>query len=664
MPNSLLLQPGRIGSLSLDHRIMMGAMHLGIEGEREHLEQLKAFYVERALGGAALIITGGAAVLPEGGSDHMCCLSNEDHRSQLAEIVTAVHGSHGKIALQLFHSGRYARSSETGLPAAAPSPIPSRFTHEPPKEMTLADIAAVKDAFVRGAEIAMESGFDAVEIMGSEGYLLNEFLSPLTNKRTDEYGGDLERRMKLSLDIVAGIRERMGRQYPVIFRMSGDDCMEGSTTREETLEFAARLEECGIDALNIGIGWHESPVPTVANIVPPGGFAYIAAAIRERVHLPVIAANRIHTPEVAEELIAKEFLDFIAPARPWLADPAFAKKVIDDDRCGMNICISCNQSCLDHTLGIPPLPVGCLVNPKAGHEREWQQRKAAAVASRKVAVVGGGVAGLEAAKTAAECGHRVTLFEKDSELGGQFRLASVIPGKQNFLETLRYYKEMLKRLGVTVELNATPGADLLSRFDKVILAVGVKPAVPQKIEGIHLPHVCTYADILQGKVEIGQKVAIIGAGGIGSDIAHYLAQVGGRAGTGNNLHAGDPSRGGQPAKPSVTLISRSERVAKGVGVTTRWVLLSELRRLGVTMVRGRECTSIERDGVWVEGADGRSFIEADQVILCTGQIPQIAWREQLEGKVAFETVGGALDARGINAAGAIRQAYIAAMSIA
>lgn len=662
---SLLLEPGNIGSLRLDHRVLMGSMHLGIEGARRNLDQVKAFYVERALGKAALITTGGAAVLPEGGGDHMFCLVNDDHCRQLEQVATAVHDAGGKIALQLFHAGRYAKSRETELPSVAPSPVASRFTGETPCEMTRAEVAKACDAFVDGALIAAKCGFNAVEIMGSEGYLLNEFLSPLTNRRNDEYGRDLTGRMKPALDVVKGIRKKLGREFPVIFRMSGDDCMEGSTTREETLEFAASLEECGVDAINTGIGWHESPLPTVANIVPPGAFAHVAASIRERVRIPVIAANRIHTPEVAEELIAKGFFDFVAPARPWLADPSFARKILDGDRKGMNICVSCNQSCLDHTLGDPPLPVGCLVNPKTGHELESNRQQSREFVGRKrrVAVVGGGVAGLEAAKTAAECGHLVTLYEAEPKLGGQFRLATLIPGKQNFLETLRYYEEMLRRLGVTVKLDTLPGADELSGFDKVIIATGVRPHFSEDIAGVNLPHVCTYADLLRGKTAIGNRVAVIGAGGIGCDVAHFLAEAARVPEQVRTFHEQYGSQVVFPRKVSITLVSRSEKVAKGVGVTTRWVLLSELKRLGVSIKRGFRCTAIEKGGVWIEGKGERSFIEADQVVLCTGQRPRGLQPVRLRESADFETVGGAYDARGLNAARAIRQAHLAALNV-
>ena len=663
MQVSLLLRPGAIGSLELDHRIIMGSMHLGIEGEREKLEQLKAFYVERARGGAALITTGGVAVSPEGGGDHMLCLTDENHCEQLAEVAKAVHNVNGKIALQLFHSGRYARSWETGQPSVAPSAIASRITRETPKELTIEEIEEIEESFIRGAEKARELGFDAVEIMGSEGYLLNEFLSPLTNKRTDVYGKDLSGRMKLSLDIVTGIRDRMGLDFPLIFRMSGDDCMDGSTTMDETLQFAIELEKCGVDALNTGIGWHESSVPTVANIVPEGAFAPVAANIREKVNVPVIAANRIHTPEVAEQVMARQFVDFIAPARPWLADAYFAKKIIEKDRSAMNICISCNQACLDRTLGVPPQPVGCLVNSKAGHEIEWEERQSRNILQRNVAVVGGGVAGLEAAKTAAECGHRVTLFEAESELGGQFRLASAIPGKHKFLETLRYYKEMLDRLGVTVRLNTKADVELLRDFDKVIVAAGVEPFISPKIEGTDLPHVCTYSDLLHGRVPIGQKIAIIGAGGIGCDVAHYLAETTSVPVCVERFFEDQQTEITQPPNVSITLISRSKKVGKGVGVTTRWVLKSEIRRMGVDIKKGYECKKIEKDGVTIEGEEGTLFVEADQVVICTGQIPNKDWTDSLDGNVEYEMVGGVYDATGINAAKAIRHAHVTAMNI-
>jgi len=660
MEQSLLLRPGRIGSLNLNHRILMGAMHLGIEGDRGSLDQLITFYEERVRGGAAMIITGHVAVLPEGCGHAMFCLTEQDHRSQLQELATAMRNAGGKIALQLTHRGRYAKQSETGLTPKAPSPIASRLTKEMPDEMTESDIAKLKEAFAEGAYFAVSSGFDAIEIMGSEGYLLNEFVSPLTNQRTDKYGGDLAGRMRVCLEIVKGIRERVGREFPIIYRMSGDDCMEGSTTREETLEFARSLEQSGVDALNVGIGWHESVIPTVGAIVPPGAFAHIVASIRSEVSVPVIGANRIHTPEIAEQLLARGDMDFVAPARPWLADPAFARKIRESDREGLNHCISCNQACLDHTLGYPQKPVGCLVNPRTGKE---SQPFMPADMPLAVAVVGGGVAGLQAAKTAAERGHKITLFEAGERLGGQFLLASHIPGKANFRETLRYFQVSLQRLGVSIRMNTSPTANDLNSFDRVVVATGVRPFIPGSLEGAEFSHVCTYTDILSGARPFGRKIVIVGGGGIGCDVAHYMAETAELRSEVQSFFAKRGYAAEHPVPLSITLVSRSEKVAKGVGPTSRWVLLDELKRKGVNVMKGYCCSSVTEKGVWIENDTDKKFVEADQVVLCTGQRSRTEITELLQDGVHADLVGGVSDAAELNAARAIRQAYELALTI-
>ncbi|SDO40314.1 2,4-dienoyl-CoA reductase (NADPH2) [Paenibacillus sp. yr247] len=655
MEQSLLRRPGRIGSLVLQHRILMGAMHLGIEGDWKMLPQLIAFYEERVRGGAALIMTGNAAVLPEGGGQGMFCLTEPDHLLQLEELAASIRKVGGLLALQLAHRGRYATRAETGLAPLAPSPIPSRLTKEIPEEMTREDIDRLKEAFADSAFFAASAGFAAIEIMGSEGYLLNEFMSPLMNRRTDEYGGDSVARMRLCLEIVEGIRERVGREFPIIYRMSGDDCMEGSTTREETLDFARKLERSGVDALNVGIGWHESSIPTVGAIVPAGAYAHVAASLKTVVSIPIIGANRIHTPEMAEQVIVRGDMDFVAPARPWLADPSFARKIAEADREGLNLCVSCNQACLDHTLGHPPKPVGCLVNPRTGRESFGITLSDNTLA---VAVVGGGVAGLQAAKTAAERGHSVTLYEAENRLGGQFLLASRIPGKEVFRETIRYFQVALQRLGVTLRMNTAPSADELKKYDRVIIATGVKPYVSEALEGAELPHVCTYADILSGARPFGRKIVIVGGGGIGCDVAHYIAE---QMRLRPEVEAFFAERGYAAKKPteaSITIVSRSEKVAKGVGPTSRWVLLSELKRRSVQMMKGFHASSITTDGVWLESGEDKQFLPADQIVLCTGQEPRVVMSsDELKGLPDIEWVGGVSDATELNAAKAIRQAY-------
>jgi len=655
-----LERPGRIGTLELPHRILMGSMHLNLEGNSQNLSRLAAFYRERAEGGAALIITGGVAVVAAGGSANMFVLTETSDVAALAELAAAVHEVGGKIALQLFHSGRYARRDEVGETPVAPSAVPSRLTGEIPREMTIADIHETVDAFARGAEKAKSAGFDAVEVMGSEGYLLNEFLSPITNRRLDTYGGSVNERMRISLEVVSAIRSRVGGDYPVIFRMSGCDCMPDSTTQAETLEFAKSLEEAGVDALNVGIGWHESRVPTVQQVVPRGAFASIARCIRQNVHIPVIGANRINVPELADELIAGGYLDFIAPARPWLADGHFARKALAGDRAGLNVCIACNQACLDNTLVRPYRPVSCLVNPRAGVE---QMRPITKVpVARRVAVVGAGPAGLQAAVTAAQRGHEVVLFEELPEVGGQFRMAARIPGKAEFYETIGYFEEQLRRLQVEVRLRTRPKAAELATFDDVILAQGVKPHMPQ-IPGISMDCVVTYPQILRGEVQPGTDIVIVGAGGIGCDVATYLAHSWRLKPEASAFfrqqHVPEPAILGR----NITVLSRSERYGKGIGGSSRWVVKQEMKRLGVEVKLNFAIESIAQDRVTGHMDGQRVEIPADQVVICTGQDGCDTLSNKLEGQTQVHVVGGARESTGINAARAMREAFEVAYSL-
>jgi 2,4-dienoyl-CoA reductase (NADPH2) len=609
-PYPMLASQGAIGALRLPSRILMGSMHLGREGPEAETATLARFYADRVRGGAALVVTGGVAVSPEGGGDHYFVITDPRQRQALGAVCAAVHAAGGRIAMQLFHAGRYARREETGLQPVSASAVPSRLFPDPPRALTAGEVEALVEAFARAGAWAAELGFDAVEVMGSEGYLLNQFTSPLTNRRQDLWGD----RRRLPLAVVAALRAALPSGYPVIYRMSGDDLMPGSSTPEETDDLARALCAAGVDALNVGVGWHESAVPTVGMLVPRAAFAHVAGRVRAAVgaRVPVIASNRINSPEVAEAVLAAGQADFVSLARPFLADPDFGRKALDGRAEAINTCIACNQACLDRILGRPPEPATCLVNPAAGREAAFDWRPAERPAA--IAVVGAGPAGLEAARVLAERGHRVTLFEKEPDVGGQLRYAVAVPGKQEFRETLRYYRHELARLRVRLELGAAPAAEDLAAFAELVVATGVRPRVPD-LPGVDLPHVATYADVLSGRVVAGERVAVIGAGGVACDLAHYLAD-----GEGPTVAGFWAEYGGTAPTPrrQVTLLRRGGAVGERLGRTTRWALLGALRRRGVAMRTGVRYEAIVPEGVRLAGGE---LVPADTVVLACGQEP-------------------------------------------
>jgi 2,4-dienoyl-CoA reductase (NADPH2) len=659
------LQAGSIGTLRLPNRIIMGSMHLGIEADGA---ALAAFYADRALGGAGLIVTGGSSVNRVGaGGRNYSFINDPAGAPPLRAAARAVHEAGGRIALQLFHAGRYAYFDSFGLQPVAPSAIPSRFSPDPPRALDEAGIDETIRDFASGAARARELGFDAVEVMASEGYLLNQFLSPLTNRRDDAWGGDLERRMKLPRAVLRAIRASAGTDFPVIFRISGADLMKNSTTQEEVLTFARALAADGVDALNVGIGWHESAIPTVQLIVPSGVWVRFAAAVKRAVgDLPVIASNRINSLAAANGVLAAGSVDFISMARPFLADAEIVAKAARGDAELVNTCIACNQACIDRSL--VDAPVSCMVNPRAGREREFPETPVASKQARRFAVIGGGPAGMESARALGALGHRVELFEADRELGGQFRMARRIPGKRDFGETIRYFSNELARLGVSIHLNhRVTDVSALRGFDGVILATGVAPR-SARISGSDLPHVLSYADLLLREPDVGERVAIVGAGGIGVDLAHYLS-FGDSTVDESTRFLYEQGLAAPPngallivGRKRVALMRRGSTIGERIGKTTRWAVLRALRSAGVETYPNVTYEAIVPGGVRIRDADGASrTIEADTVVIAAGQERNDALLPAIrELGLQYRVVGGALDATELNAVRAFEEGLRAA----
>ncbi len=634
-----LFQPLDLGFAVLPNRIMMGSMHTGHEARPGGLEKLAAFYAERARGGAALIATGGFSPNDAGNlGPHRAQVSDSDDSIAHKVIPHAVHEAGGRIVLQLLHSGRYGFHERIVAPSALKSPI----NPQPPREMSGAEIKATIADFARAAALAREAGYDGVELMGSEGYLITQFLAARTNRRADEWGGPLENRMRFATEIVRQVRAAAGAGFIIVYRISALELVEGGLNAQEISQVAKAVEAAGADILNSGIGWHEARIPTIAQAVPRGAFAGATRRLKEAVRIPVVASNRINAPEIAEEILARGDADMVSLARAMLADPQFANKAKAGDRAGINICIACNQACLDHYfIG---QPASCVVNPRAGRETKLVFTKSSSL--KTIAIVGGGPAGLSCAAHAAERGHAVTLYERSSELGGQFNLAKRIPGKQEFGESIAYFAERLKRAGVEVFLQRTPQKGDLERFDEVVIATGVDPRTPP-IPGIDRPNVASYVDLLTGRAKAGRKVAILGMGGIGFDVALYLLEGGSRAPLDPLAFAAHWGIAGKMPEASprhqVTMLKRSQTpFGHTLGRTTGWVHRAELARNGVRMIKGVEYRHIDAEGVHITVDGTETLVAADTVILCTGQVPS----RQLEGT---HIIGGAKEAGELDA---------------
>ena len=633
--HELLLSPGRIGNLFLKNRIIMGSMHMGIENAEPDGDRLARFYAERAKGGVGLIITGGSPVTPEGASDnHSVHIWNSEQSSIFQKMCSEVHKTGGKIALQLFHAGRYAREDKTGLKPVAPSVVPTRISPTLARELTEEEIWKIIESFGKGAANARDYGFDAVEIMGSEGYLINQFLSPVTNKRTDEWGGTLEKRLRFPREVLRAVRKNVGLDFPVIYRISGTDLIPGSTTIDEVVLFAQDLEKNGVDALNIGIGWHESQIPTVQSSVPHASYTYLSETIKQAISIPLITSNRINQPDQANSILAEGIADFVQMARPFLADPYFVHKIMENQSDLINTCIGCNQACLDKYFS--GLPSSCLVNPEAGRESLFKLEKTER--PLHVAVIGGGPSGMEASRVLASRGHQVTLFEKAHRLGGQFRWAARVPGKEDYAETIRYFERELERLNVHVKLNSTASAEELTAYDAVVLASGVLPSTVS-IQGIDLPHVYDYTDYFEERMVVGNRVVIIGAGGIAVDVAHRLTEhtISPKAMIflmSEEVEEAKAVLEKTKPKRKVHLMRRGKRLAEYVGKTRRWISLKEMNKREVEIHTGIEYDSITDKGVLIIENGEKILVPADTVIIAAGQTPNQNLHKELI-KVGF-----------------------------
>ncbi|MBM7090135.1 NADPH-dependent 2,4-dienoyl-CoA reductase [Streptomyces sp. NPDC012461] len=665
-----LLTPLDLGFTTLPNRVLMGSMHVGLEEAEGGFARMAEFYAARARGGVGLIVTGGIAPNDEGRPYEGGARITTDAEAEQHRVVTdAVHEAGGRIALQILHFGRYAYHRDL----VAPSPLQAPISPYPPRELSDADVERTIDDYARAARLARQAGYDGVEIMGSEGYLINEFIARQTNHRTDRWGGSYENRMRFPVEIVRRVREAVGEDFIVIYRLSMLDLVPGGSTLDEVITLARAVEEAGATIINTGIGWHEARIPTIATSVPRGAYTWVTKRLMGEVSVPLVTTNRINTPELAEQLLAEGHADMVSMARPMLADPDFVAKAAEGRPEAINTCIGCNQACLDHTFS--GQITSCLVNPRACHETELvlsptRRRK-------RVAVVGAGPAGLACAVSAAERGHDVTLFDAASEIGGQLNVARKVPGKQEFDETLRYFRTRLAELAVDVRLDTWVTADDVAGHDEVVVATGVVPRVPD-IPGVDHPRVLGYLDVLRDGAPVGDRVAVLGAGGIGFDVAAYLTDSGEKAhedpGTyfrhwGVDLDYTGPGGLGTPDRPAtprtVHLLQRkTTKVGAGLGKTTGWIHRTELRHRGVTMVPGVVYDRIDDAGLHVT-VDGESTVlEVDTVVLCTGQEPRRDLHEELVAAGRpVHLIGGADVAAELDAKRAIKQGTELAASL-
>ncbi|MAT53078.1 MAG: NADPH-dependent 2,4-dienoyl-CoA reductase [Saprospirales bacterium] len=676
-----LFKPLDLGFITLPNRVLMGSMHTGLEETKGGFGRMAAYFAERARGGAGLIVTGGVAPNREGWvSPFAARMTNGKHVRQHREVTEAVHQAGGRICMQILHAGRYGYHPLAVAPSAIKSPI-SPFK---PRALSGRGVRRTIKDFIRCAKLAQEAGYDGVEVMGSEGYLINEFIVSKTNKRTDEWGGSFENRIRFPIEIVKGIREAVGENFIIIYRLSMLDLVDDGSSWDEVEHLAKEIEKAGASIINTGIGWHEARVPTIATMVPRAGFAWVTKRLMGKVGIPLITTNRINMPEIAEKVLAEGCADMVSMARPFLADPEIVKKAAEGREAEINTCIACNQACLDHTF--QRKVASCLVNPRACHETLLNYLPAEGRAKKKIAVVGAGPAGLSAATIAAQRGHEVHLYEAAYDIGGQFRMAALIPGKEEFVETMRYYRRQIELHKVHLHLNTRvlPEALVLMQFDEVILATGVRPRTAG-IPGEDHPKCLSYVDVLLHRKPVGQSVAIVGAGGIGFDVAEFLSVP--ENACEDPLHQPEACvphfmkewgvdmdylhRGAiehpkpDPAPRQIWLLKRSKgKHGAGLGKTTGWIHRLSLRMKKVNMLAEVKYLQIDDQGLHIELDGQKRILPVDNVVICAGQVSETGLAEPLRAAgLNVHIIGGAKLAAELDAKRAIKEGAELAASL-
>jgi 2,4-dienoyl-CoA reductase (NADPH2) len=662
-----LFEPLDLGFTTLKNRILMGSMHTGLEESKNGFAKQAAYFAERARGGVGLIVTGGVAPNRAGWTSPFGSkLSNRSEANQHRLITEAVHAEGGKICMQILHTGRYGYHPICVAPSAIKSPI-SPFK---PWKLSSGGIKRTINDFVNCAKLAQEAGYDGVEIMGSEGYLINQFIVSKTNQRTDEWGGSYENRIKFPIEIVRQTREAVGKNFIIIYRLSMLDLVEDGSSWEEVEQLAKAIEKAGATIINTGIGWHEARVPTIATMVPRGGFSWVTKRLMGKLSIPLITTNRINMPDVAEQILADGHANMVSMARPFLADPEFPKKALEGRTDEINTCIACNQACLDHVF--ERKTASCLVNPRAC--KELSTMVLPATTKKKIAVVGAGPAGLSASVTLAQRGHEVHLFEAQSLIGGQFNIAKEIPGKEEFIETLRYYKKQMELHHVKIHLNTVFAKTQAADFDEVVVSTGVSGRT-LTIEGINDPKVLTYTDVVLHKKPVGKKVAIIGAGGIGFDVAEFLTNEESNTiptfmqewGVDMNYtERGALQKNHATKSPrEVYLLQRSKgKLGGGLGKTTGWIHRAALKMKKVKMIAEVSYEKIDSEGFHIKVAGASQVLDVDNIVICAGQVSNNQLYHSIkENFTNVHLIGGALEAGDLDAKRAIEQGYQIGISL-